>query len=185
MVNARNSNDYHIIYDIQVHASGAVFQVRAMINTKTILNLITQDLVKEHDIPGDNKLESLIAANRGRLRLYKRHQVAIKTHGHNGSWTSDAITIYGSNITGCKLMLGMPWIRKAKPVFNWDTNKISFTRGSWVYQDLILRSKQEDKRAVSAPYLPSSSKDAADPKPPDVALVGTEEFYSICQAKGT
>ena len=52
-------------------------------------------------------------------------------------------------------------------------------------QDLTLHAKQEDKRAVSAPYLPSSSKDAADPKPPDVAFVGAEKFYSICQAEGT
>ena len=79
-----------------------------MIDIGTIFNLIAQDLVKEHDIPGDNKMPSLMAANRDRLRLYKQHQVAIVTHGHNSSWTSDAITIYGSNITSCKLMLGMP-----------------------------------------------------------------------------
>ena len=185
MVNARNSDDHHIIHEVRVHASGSVFKVRAMIDTGTIFNLIAQDLVKEHDIPGDDEVPSLTAANGGGLRLYNRHQVAIETYGHNGSWTSDAITIFGANITGCKLMLGMPWIRKAKPAFNWDTDKISFTRGPWVDQDLTLRSKQEGKRAVSAPYLPSSSKDAADPKPPDVALVGAEEFHSICQAEGT
>ena len=52
-------------------------------------------------------------------------------------------------------------------------------------QDLTLRAKQEGKRAVSAPYFLNSSKDAADPKPPDVAPVDAEKFYSICQAKGT
>ena len=52
-------------------------------------------------------------------------------------------------------------------------------------QDFTLRSKQESKWAVSAPYLPNSFKNAADPKSPDVALMGTEEFHSICQAKGT
>ena len=100
-----------------------------MIDTGTIFNLIAQNLVKEHNIPGNDKMLSLTAANGGRLRLYKRHQIIIKIYGHNSLWTSDAITIYGSNITGCKLILGMPWIRKAKPAFNWDTDKIFFTRG--------------------------------------------------------
>ena len=51
-------------------------------------------------------------------------------------------------------------------------------------QNLTLRSKQEGKRAVSALYNPSSFKDAADPRPPNVAFVGIEEFHSICQVKG-
>ena len=145
MVNARNSDDHHIIHDVRVHASGMVFQDWAMIDTGTIFNLIVQNLVKKHNILRNNKVPSLTAANRSRLCLYKRHQIVIETYGHNNSWTSDAITIYGSNIIGCKLMLGMPWIKKAKPVFNWNINKISFTRGPWVDQNLILRSKQEDK----------------------------------------
>ena len=85
MVNARNLGEYHIIHKVRVHASGAVFKIWAMINTRTIFNLIAQDLVKKHNIPKDNKVPSLMAANRGRLCLYKRHQVAIKTYGHNGS----------------------------------------------------------------------------------------------------
>ena len=71
MVNARNLGDHHIIYDVRVHASGAVFQVWAMIDIGTIFNLIAQDFVKEHDIPGDNKVLFLMAANGGSLRLYK------------------------------------------------------------------------------------------------------------------
>ena len=51
-------------------------------------------------------------------------------------------------------------------------------------QNLTLHSKQEGKQAINAPYLSSSSKDTADPKLPDVALVGMEKFHSICQAKG-
>ena len=58
-------------------------------------------------------------------------------------------------------------------------------KGSWVNQDLILHSKQKNKWAKSALYLPSSSKDAADPKPPDIAFVSIEKFYSICQAEST
>ena len=52
-------------------------------------------------------------------------------------------------------------------------------------QDLTLRSNQEGKPAVSALYLPSSSKDAADPRLSDIAFVGVEEFHLIHQAKGT
>ena len=108
MVNARNSDKHYIFHKVRVHASSTVFKVQAMIDTRTIFNLIAQDLVKEHNMSGDNEVPSLTAANRGRLRLYKRHQVAIKTYEHNSSWISDAITIYGSIITGYKLMLGIP-----------------------------------------------------------------------------
>ena len=48
-----------------------VFKVQAMINTEMIFNLIAQNLVKEHDIPGNNKVLSLMAANEDRLCLYK------------------------------------------------------------------------------------------------------------------
>ena len=82
-------------------------------------------------------------------------------------------------------MLDMPWIKKAKPVFNWDTNKISFTKEPWVNQDLILRSEQGSKRAINALYFSSSSKDTADPRPPDIAFVGAEGFHLICQVKDT
>ena len=73
LVNARNSDEYHIFHKVRMHASGAVFKVWAMIDTGTIFNLIVQDLVKEHDIPGDNndKVSSLTTVNRGRLYLYK------------------------------------------------------------------------------------------------------------------
>ena len=47
-------------------------------------------------------------------------------------------------------------------------------------QNLTLRSKQEGKRAINAPYLLNSSKNTADPKPSAVALVHVEEFYLIC-----
>ena len=87
MVNTRNSSDHHIIHEVRVYASGAVFKVWAMIDIGTIFNLIAQDLVKEHDIPGDNEVPSLTAANGGKLRFYKQHQVAIKTYGHNSLYT--------------------------------------------------------------------------------------------------
>ena len=93
--------------------------------------------------------------------------------------------IYGSNITDYKLMLGMLQIKKARPAFNWDTDNVSFTRGPWVNQNLTLYSKQKGKWAVGTPYFPSNSKNTADSRPPDVTLVGVEEFHSICQVKGT
>ena len=55
-----------------------------MINTRTIYNLITQNLIKEHDILGDDKMLSLMAANGGKLCFYKQHQVAIKTYKQDG-----------------------------------------------------------------------------------------------------
>ena len=84
LINARNSDKHHIFYNIQVHASGMVFKVQAMINTETIYNLIAQILVKKHNIPRDDKISSLMAANEGKLRFYKQHRVTIKTYGYNG-----------------------------------------------------------------------------------------------------
>ena len=71
IVNTKNLDEHHIFYDVQVHASGVVFKVQAIINTGTIYNLIAQDLIKEHDIPGDNKMLSLMVTDTGKLHLYK------------------------------------------------------------------------------------------------------------------
>ena len=79
----------------------------------------------------------------------------------------------------------MPWIKKARPAFNWDTDKISFTKRLLVNQNLILHSKQKNKWIVSALYLPNSFKDAADSKLPDIVFVGQKKFHSICPAKNT
>ena len=118
MVNARNSDKYHIFHNIWVYANGVVFKVQAMIDIRTIYNLIAQDLVNKYKIPGNNKMLSLMATTGDRLYLYKQYQVAIGTYEYNSLWTSDVITIYRSNITGCKLILGMPWIKKTRPAFN-------------------------------------------------------------------
>ena len=56
MVNARNSDKHHIIHNVQVHTSGAVFKVQAMIDTGSNFYLIAQNLVKEHNIPTANEL---------------------------------------------------------------------------------------------------------------------------------
>ena len=85
IVNARNLNKHYIFHNVWVHASGMVFKVQAMIDTGTIYNLIAQDLVKEYDINGDNDVPSIIAANGGRLCLYKQYQMAIETYRHNSS----------------------------------------------------------------------------------------------------
>ena len=71
MVNVRNLDEHYIFHNIQVHVSSMVFKVQAMINTRTIYNLIAQDLIKKYDIPEDNKVPSLIVANKNRLHLYK------------------------------------------------------------------------------------------------------------------
>ena len=71
IVNAKNLDKHHIFYKVWVHASSAVFKVLAMIDTGTIFNLIAQDLVKEHHIPGNDKVSSLMVVNGGRLCLYK------------------------------------------------------------------------------------------------------------------
>ena len=54
-----------------MHANNVIFKIQAMIDTKMIYNLIAQDLVKKHDILGNNKVLSLMTANRSKLRFYK------------------------------------------------------------------------------------------------------------------
>ena len=69
IVNTRNLDKHHIFYNVRVYTSGLVFKVQAMINIGINYNLIAQNLVKKYDIPRDNEVPSLMAANRSRLRL--------------------------------------------------------------------------------------------------------------------
>lgn len=59
--------------------------IKAMIDTKTIYNLIAQNLVKAYNIFENNKVLSFTAANGGKIRFFKHHYVAIEAYGHNSS----------------------------------------------------------------------------------------------------
>lgn len=56
-----------------------------MIDTKTIYNLIAQNLVKAYNIFGNNKVLFFTGANGGKIRFFKHHYVAIEAYGHNSS----------------------------------------------------------------------------------------------------
>lgn len=155
-----------------------------MINTKTIYNLITQDLIKKYNIPGDNKVLSLTATNKNKMRLFKYHHIIIKAYRHDGLWTSDGITILSANIISYKLILGIPWIKKTKLAFDWDKNRISFAKRPMLPQELILQSKQENKWAISALYLLNSFKSAVHSKSSNITLMGLEKFHLIYKTKG-
>ena len=73
----------YIFHKVRVHASGKIFKMQAIINTKTMFNLIVQDLVREYNILGDNKVPPFTAANRGKMRFYKQYHRAIEIYGHD------------------------------------------------------------------------------------------------------
>ena len=85
IVNAQNMGEEYIFHEVQVHANGKIFKVQAMIDTGTIFNLLTEDLISEYNILMENKVPFFTAANRSKMHLYKQSHVAIKTHGHDGS----------------------------------------------------------------------------------------------------
>ena len=78
-----------------------------MIDIRMIFNLIAKNLVKKYHIPGNYKVLPFMAANGGKICLYKQHHMTIKTYGHDSSWILDRIVILGANIIDCKLILGL------------------------------------------------------------------------------
>lgn len=83
MINLRKLDKQYIFHNVQVYANGETFTVRVMIDIETIYNFIAQDLIKEHNIPRDNKVLSLTAANGGKMCFFKHYYEAIEAYGQD------------------------------------------------------------------------------------------------------
>lgn len=102
-----NLYKWYIFHDFWIYASDKIFIIKAMINTKTIYNLIAKNLIKKYNIFGDYKVLSLMGANIDKIRLFKHYYMVIKAYKHDNLWTLDEITILSANIIGYKLILSI------------------------------------------------------------------------------
>lgn len=57
------------------------------------------------------------------------------------SSTLDAIDVYGANITGCRMILGLSWLRQVSPDINWGNNTVC-------YLPAALRDFPEEAAAI-------------------------------------
>ena len=68
---------------------------------------MSQDIIAWHSIPGDDtEIPPAHDLNGNGIQFYRRHRMAVEALGTDGTPTLDAVTIYGANITGCKLSFG-------------------------------------------------------------------------------
>ena len=79
-----------------------------MIDCGSPFSMMSQDIIAWHGIPG-NKTDILPAydLNGNRIQLYQCHQMAVGAIGTDETSTLDAVTVFGANITGYNLILGL------------------------------------------------------------------------------
>ena len=183
----QTSTDHHLFRRAILYSGGRKLKLHAMIDSGLPYNLISQDIIARVGLPGDDQnIPSAQDLNGGGIRLYRRHHMAVEMMGTDNTATLDAAKIYGANITGCKLILGLPWLRKAEPSIKWLTNVVLFKANAIkpVSQEAAaIRAQTTGVRDVSAALLPDTPQESSNSSPA-IACVGIEEMASICHREG-
>ena len=159
-----------------------------MINSGLPFNLISQCIIDQYNIAGSD--EDILAAQHlkgGGIRLFKRHRFAVETKGTDGSSTLDAIDVFGANITGCKMILGRPWLDQANLDIDWPRSAVCFppvAMKDFPQEAAKIRARIMGLYDVSTSLSSADSEEFSNPSPV-VACVGLEEFAAICKQEGS
>ena len=185
---SETSNVNHLFHNVQLYGGSSSLALRAMIDSGSPFNLLSQDLIVWHQILGDSTdIPPARDLNGAGICLFQRHKMAVATRRIDNVPTLDAIDVFGANIAGCKLILGLPWLRTAQPQIGWYENTVSFAHQEeepFSEEAAAIRSQVIGVHNVNAPSTPSSSGDDSD-SAPVVACVSLVELAEICDTEGT
>lgn len=149
----------HLFHQFTVYAGPEVFPARAMIDSETVWNLIAQDVVKQHGLPGDDNLPNGRKSLGGfPIQPYQCHNLILKSKDKNGQPSMAAISVIGADFTGCDVILGIPWLQTVKPTIKWEDGESDFPKPDFPALPTRGKRKKERKRNVSAHNKSSSTK---------------------------
>ena len=175
----------------QIHTGSLEFKRRALIDCESLFNLISQSDIERYGIEGsDDGVPLAKDLNGGGIKLFRRHCIAVKTKGNDGSQSLDAVDVYGANNTGCKLILGLDWLSKAQPAIDWSRSTVYYKPCASVpdypWEAVEMRAQIKGPADVSdtSGTPPGTPSDYSD-RSPVVACVGLEELAEICDSEGT
>ena len=179
--------DNHCFFHIvRLYAKDSIFQLRVMIDLGLPYNLISQDLIAQHRICGiDDDISPARGLNGGGIRLYCQYCMGVESQGTNSSTTFDAVTTFEANITGCKMILGLPWLRTTCPQISWFKDTVLFLSKKikpFTEKTASLRAQVTGVHNVNTIVIPNSCQDSVDPAP-IVAIVDVKECVKIYYAK--
>ena len=103
----------------------------------------------------------------------------------NNTATFDVAKIYNANIIKCKLGLGLPWLRKAKPSIKWLRDVVLFkaiAMKPMIQETAAIRTQTTGVCDVSAVFLSSTLQEFSNSFPA-VVCVGIQEIIDICHQK--
>ena len=112
--------------------------------------------------------------------------MAFKIIKTDNTATLDAVEIYSANITGCKLILGLPWLRKAKPLIKWLRDVVLFEAiviKPVPQKTAAIRAQTIEVHDISAAFFPGTFQEFFNSSPA-IACVGIQKIASICHQKG-
>ena len=103
-----------------------------MIDCGSTWNLISQHLVQENGIPGDDDVPPGLKTLDGNpLRIYQNHPVDVWVTDSNGEDSTVNQPVLGVDMKGSiQMILGLPWLHAASPLIYWKSSTFSFRDGS-------------------------------------------------------
>lgn len=107
----QSSPYHHLFHEFTIHSNSTVFPARAMIDSGTTWNLVSQDVVKQRGLIGDDNLphnRKALGNMNVPIRLYQRHDMVLEAKDRNGQPSLlAAVSVIGADFTGCDLIVGM------------------------------------------------------------------------------
>ena len=153
-----------------------------MIDSGITWNLISQDMVKQHGLVGDNNLpRELKALGNFKIYMYQCHNMVLQARDKHGCQAMTFVSIISANFTGCNLILEISWLQAAKSTIKWEDENLTFLEPDG---DLPTRTKPKKVRKPKVSVRRKSSRSSADTQPLDIAMVGLEELAAICKTEG-
>lgn len=120
----------HIFTKVIIFIGANMPHARAIIDSGSTWNLISQITVRENAIPGDDNLPAGLKTLGGNsLRIYQHHRIPISVQDYYNIESLLHHDIFGADMQNCEMILGLPWLRKVNPGVNWKEDIFAFRAG--------------------------------------------------------
>lgn len=120
-----------------------VLEVSAMVDCGSTWKFISHLFAIKHEFPDQGQLPfNLKTIDGSHSQVYGQHSASVMAHDPSGELCTKGQTFLAMRIAGgVKVILGLPWLRAAIPMINWENGTFSFRDSAELGTDLSSLSE--------------------------------------------